>query len=196
MTEKLDQEHADLLIYKIVSDTLDRMYERLDELHKRNIDDTEVITALRKGGYRDIAEGYIDWSGAVDPDYAEEDNTTMNPVVPDPGDAPSYNALDAALGTERKDPDSWPATPGELSAELTAAGINADNLEQAIVQAVMEEATKAGIEHGTFYAEPSVTGGWNVYKKRGKYDNGVFIGHFADENAAIHVLEALDSGTL
>lgn len=113
MTENAEPLDFELRIYNMISDSQDRLFERFDDLHKRNIDDTQVIQTLRKGGYRDLAEGYIEWSGAIDPD-AEDDNTTMNPVVPDPGDAPSYSAL---------------------TVELTAAGINDGNLEQALLDA-------------------------------------------------------------
>jgi hypothetical protein len=113
------------------------MFDRVDHLHTAGITDTDVIRHLRKEGLGDLADRYIDWSGAVDPD-AEDDNTTMSPAVPDPGDAESYKPLDEALGTERKDESSWPATPGELTAELTSAGINAANLEQALIDAYTE----------------------------------------------------------
>jgi hypothetical protein len=36
--------------------------------------------------------------------------------------------------------------------------------------------------------------GWNVYKKRSGDDNGAFIGHYADENAAINILTSLGDG--
>lgn len=92
MTENAEPLDYELRIYNIVGEQQDRLFERLDDLHKRNIDDTQVIRALRKGGYRDLAEEYIKWSEAIDPD-AEDDNTTMNPAVPDPGDMPSYEHL-------------------------------------------------------------------------------------------------------
>lgn len=173
MTEKHEEE-----ILQVTQQWLTAMFENFDRLHKRGIHDDIVIRTLRKDGLNDVAARYIEWALAVDPD-AEEDNTTTSPVVPDPGDAPSYKEM---------------GTVSSLTQELTDAGINADNLEQAIVQTVMEEAQKRRIEHGIFYAEPSVMGGWNVYKKRSKDDNGAYIGHYADENAAIHILESLGTG--
>lgn len=166
----MTSERADAVLGIVVKASLeDYMFERLDNLHKRGIHDNEVIRFLRKEGLNDVAARYIEWSGAIDPD-AEDDNTTMNPAVPDPGDASSY-------------------------AELFAAdGINADNLEQAIVQAAVEGQRLRRIERGIFYAEPSVTSGWNVYKKRSGEDNGAFIGHYADENAAINILASLGDG--
>jgi hypothetical protein len=86
------QQDIDLRIYTMVSQSQDVLFERFDNLHKRGITDDDVIRTLRKGGHSELAAGYIEWSGAVDPD-SDEDNTTTSPVVPDPGDAPSYNAL-------------------------------------------------------------------------------------------------------
>lgn len=77
-------------VYRILDQHLDRAFEELDHLHKRGITDTDVITAMRHGGYRSEADAYIEWAGANDPDLADVNNETMNPVVPDPSDAPSY----------------------------------------------------------------------------------------------------------
>lgn len=70
----------------------DDLFDDLDKLHKQGINDDDVINALRHNGETELADEYIEWSGALDPER-EDDNTTMNPVVPDPGDAPSYAEL-------------------------------------------------------------------------------------------------------
>ena len=85
----IDRQNAELRIGSIVRNAEDGMFERFDNLHKHNIDDDTIISVLRSNGRPELALQYIEWSGAVDPD-SDEDNTTMNPVVPDPGDAPSY----------------------------------------------------------------------------------------------------------
>ena len=74
----------------------DRIFQKFDELHKLHIDDTQVIRWLRENGRKELAEGYIEWSGAIDPD-SDVSNATTNPIVPDPADAPSYAGLDEQL---------------------------------------------------------------------------------------------------
>jgi hypothetical protein len=78
----------------IVDSGHEAIYERLDKLHKRNIHDSDVMRALRALGFGDVADGYADWAEV---DEREDDNTTTNPVVPDPGDSPSYDALKQAM---------------------------------------------------------------------------------------------------
>lgn len=92
---QIDQENAELRIGSIVRDGENRMFERFDDLHQRNITDDTIIRVLRGNGRPELAAQYIEWSGAIDPDR-EDDNTTMSPTVPDPGDAPSYEALEQA----------------------------------------------------------------------------------------------------
>lgn len=96
MSTTPDPEFIDLTIYTAISQSQDILFERFDMLHNKGINDDDVIRTLRKGGYTDLAESYIEWSGALDPD-AEDDNTTTNPAVPDPGDSPSYAALGKAI---------------------------------------------------------------------------------------------------
>ena len=91
---QIDRENAELRIGSIVRDGENRMFERFDDLHKRNINDDTIIHVLRSNGRPELAAQYIEWSGALDPD-AEDDNTTMNPVVPDPGDSESNELIQA-----------------------------------------------------------------------------------------------------
>jgi hypothetical protein len=85
----------------IVSTFEESLFERLDKQHAKGIHDDEVIRFLRNEGHTLLAERYIEWSGALDPDR-EDDNTTMNPVVPDPADSPSYAGLAEQLaGVQR-----------------------------------------------------------------------------------------------
>lgn len=77
-------------VYRIMDRHLTSGFEELDNLHKRGITDTDVITAMRHGGYTTEADAYIEWSGAVDPDLADVNNVTTNPDgVTDPGTNPS-----------------------------------------------------------------------------------------------------------
>lgn len=77
------------LVAELLSEAYESLFTRYDKLHKRNINDDDIIRALRQNGDGAVADDYMEWSGAVDPD-AEDDNTTMNPAVPDPGSAASY----------------------------------------------------------------------------------------------------------
>ena len=83
------QDDIDLRINNLISSSQDRLFEYFDDLHKRGINDDDVIRSLRRNGYSDLAEGYIEWSGALDPDI-QDDITAMSEAVPDPTDAPSY----------------------------------------------------------------------------------------------------------
>lgn len=181
MTENapIDDRKANVkgVVVQLVEKGLEDIYENLDHLHVRKIDDTEVIRALREAGFPDIAEGYINWADCIDPDR-EDDNTTTSPVVPDPGDAPSYKSM---------------GTVSSLTKELTDAGINDGNLEQALLDAVSANR----IDHGVFYAERSNDGvHWHVYKKRNHYDNGAYIATANDRGGAQFILNSLGTGTV
>jgi hypothetical protein len=79
----------------IIERCYDQMFDAFDRLHKRNIHDDDVVSALRSLGENDILDQYAEWA---DIDLREDNNTTLDPVVPDPGEAPSYKALGEALG--------------------------------------------------------------------------------------------------
>jgi hypothetical protein len=96
MTDKFEPVDIDLKISNLISNSQDRLFEYFDDLHKQGINDSDVIRSLRRTGERDLAEGYIEWTGALDPDV-EDNNTTLDTAVPDPGDSPSYEALGKAL---------------------------------------------------------------------------------------------------
>jgi hypothetical protein len=83
-----------LTVQHIISTKLDEMYEQFDRLHRRNISDQDVVAALRYFGDIELLDGYAEWA---DIDIREDDNTTLDPTVPDPGDAPSYDALKQAM---------------------------------------------------------------------------------------------------
>jgi hypothetical protein len=66
------------------------LFNKFDRLHSAGVTDDEVIRFLRDEGHKLLADRYIEWSGALDPDR-EDDNTTTNPYgVTDPADSPSY----------------------------------------------------------------------------------------------------------
>jgi hypothetical protein len=92
---------TDETLAAIVASFEESLFERFDRLHTKDIHDDEVIRFLRSEGHTLLATRYIEWSGALDPDR-EDDNTTMDPVVPDPGDSPSYAPLAEQLaGVQR-----------------------------------------------------------------------------------------------
>jgi hypothetical protein len=79
-----------LAVSNIISSKQDEMFEQFDRLHRRGIHDDDVVKALRHIGEVDLLDAYAEWA---DIDIREDDNTTLNPVVPDPGDAPSYTGM-------------------------------------------------------------------------------------------------------
>lgn len=79
-----------MTVQSIIDSGLDAMFERFDKLKKRGINDDDMVAALTYLGDIEILDEYAEWA---DIDLRTDDNTTMNPVVPDPGDAPSYTAL-------------------------------------------------------------------------------------------------------
>lgn len=92
---------------------LDRTFGYFDDLHQRGINDDDVIRHLRAEGHGAIADAYIEWSGALDPDI-QDDITTMSETVPDPADAPSYAehplgqpAPGGMIASLEKHLDSW-----------------------------------------------------------------------------------------
>jgi hypothetical protein len=51
-----------LEVYRIADQYLEALYEALDRMDKRHdATATEIIAALREGGYDDEADGYEDW---------------------------------------------------------------------------------------------------------------------------------------
>lgn len=77
----------------------DDLFDSLDKLHKQGINDDDVIRALRHNGETDLADEYIEWSGALDPD--REDPSTLSDVVPDPAGSPSYAGLAEQLAAAK-----------------------------------------------------------------------------------------------
>ncbi|UOK18376.1 hypothetical protein SEA_BRUHMOMENT_60 [Arthrobacter phage BruhMoment] len=111
MTDLTKDELIDLRISSIINDAEERIFQRFDELHKRGINDDDVIRYLRKQGYTDYAEQYIEWAEAVDPDAEGGDETD---TVPDPASAESYKnhplnqrAPGGMIAALEKHLDSW-----------------------------------------------------------------------------------------
>lgn len=168
------------VIQDIVNESDERLFTELDKLHKRDIHDNDVNDALVALGLQDIADGYVDWMHDGEPVRADEDGPLDQgeELVTDPGDAASYKEM---------------GTVSSLSAELAAAGINADNLEQGILDAY----SARRIDHGIFYAEMSNDDvHWHVYKKRSHEDNGAYIATANDRAGAEFILHSLGTGTV
>ena len=83
-----------LTIQHIIDRKTEEMFNEFDRLHRRNIHDEDVVAALRYLGPVDLLDDYAEWAEI---DLREDDNTTTNPAVPDPADAPSYTALEQAI---------------------------------------------------------------------------------------------------
>jgi hypothetical protein len=100
MTNRPSETDIKLRIAKIITDSEELMFERFDNLHKFQITDTDVVDYLRTEGMEAVARRYADWQDL--PIVFDEDNTTMNPVVPDPGDvtqvAPGYTRFHPEAG--------------------------------------------------------------------------------------------------
>lgn len=92
MAENNHERIVDLKISAILNEAEQRIFERLDALHKQGIHDDDVITYLRKQGERDLAERYIEWGELIDPDGEPGPEDTSD-AIPDPIDSPSYDAL-------------------------------------------------------------------------------------------------------
>jgi hypothetical protein len=86
-----------LAVGNCISAGYDFISQKFDDLHKRGYTDDDVVKALRDQGEADLLDWYAEWA---DIDLREDDNTTMDPVVPDPGDAPSYAGLFTGPGYE------------------------------------------------------------------------------------------------
>ncbi len=168
-----------LTIQNLISDHDDRLYAEFDKLHKRGIHDDAIKKALWSLGATELAEGYVDWMNDGEPVTADEDGPLDQgeQLVTDPGDAPSYKGM---------------ATPQTLSEELTAAGINDQNLEQALMDAVNENR----INHGMFFAERGASGNWHVYKRRSPANGpDSYVASAKDREGAQSILNSLGTGS-
>lgn len=63
------------------------LYDSFDKLSQTGTTGAEIVEALREIGEEEIRENYAAWAEI---DIREDDATTMDDVVPDPADAPSY----------------------------------------------------------------------------------------------------------
>lgn len=176
-----------LTIQNLISDHDDRLYAEFDKLHKRGIYDDAINKALWSLGAIELAEGYLDWQNDGEPVTADEDGPLDQgeQLVTDPGDAPSYSGMHTNTTGRSTD------RPGSLSEELTAAGINADNLEQALLGAVNENR----INHGMFFAERGASGNWHVYKRRSPANGSdSYVASAKDREGAQSILNSLGTG--
>lgn len=170
-----------MIVSNLISEHDDRLFEAFDQLHKRDIHDDDVKAALWGLGAVELAEGYVDWMNDGEPVTADEDGPTAQgeELVTDPGDAPSYKDM---------------GTVSSLTEELTKAGINDGNLEQALLDAVNGH-REDRIEFGLFYAERSSDGvHWHIYKKRNHNDNGAYLATANTQENAQRILDSLGDG--
>lgn len=88
MPKDAPEETAERVVWDLCDKFDKALFEKFDQLHTKGINDGAVIRALRKGGYSETASAYIEWADCIDPDA--EGNETLDTVIPDPTDAPSY----------------------------------------------------------------------------------------------------------
>jgi hypothetical protein len=91
-TSSIDDREANIqqTVLHIINAKQDEMFEQFDRLHRRGIHDDDVVAALRHFGEIDLLDQYAEWG---DIDIREDDNTTTNPIVPDPMDADGNRQL-------------------------------------------------------------------------------------------------------
>lgn len=87
-------------VERIIDAHLESLFDRIDKLHinGQRVSDTDMLAALDHLGPVDLRAEYADWA---DLDVREDDAITTDPVVPDPVDAPSYEALTELANTLR-----------------------------------------------------------------------------------------------
>lgn len=78
-------------VMSLISETFDRLYADFDKLEKQGVSSSEIVEALREIGEEEIRENYAAWANV---DIRDEDPRTLDPVVPDPHDAPSYESVE------------------------------------------------------------------------------------------------------
>lgn len=91
-TAPIDDRAANIqqTVLHIINSKQDEMFEQFDRLHRRSIHDDDVVAALRHFGEVDLLDQYAEWG---DIDIREDDNTTLDPTVPDPGDSPTNQLI-------------------------------------------------------------------------------------------------------
>lgn len=157
-----------LTIENIISASHDALFERFDNLKKRGINDDDVVTALRYLEHEDLLEAYADWA---DIDIREDDNTTLNPVVPDPADAPSYEALADQLEAVRD------AASPALSTPALDAFIRQHAPKPYDRDALLHEIDALEVEHRVKYVTDP------VFHAKAK-----MAGNFLDQLESVHQL--------
>lgn len=89
--EQTREERIKGIVGKYVSEAWEKLFDQLDQLHAQDINDNDVVRALRALDETELAQNYIDWGDIIDPD--REGNETLDTVIPDPADSPSYKGL-------------------------------------------------------------------------------------------------------
>ena len=81
-------------IMSVLDRGYEKMYSDLDRLHREDINDDDVIRVLQEKGEMEVLTGYTEWADIDLPDGLDPEETSDD-VVPDPHDAPSYDAYPA-----------------------------------------------------------------------------------------------------
>ena len=77
-------------VVQAISTGYDVIYGKLDALHKRGINDDDVIQALTALGEIDLLKSYAEWGEITLPDAEPTNGPVMEDVVPDPVVCSSY----------------------------------------------------------------------------------------------------------
>jgi hypothetical protein len=84
-------------VLHIITTKQDEMFDAFDRLHRRGINDDDVVAALRHFGETDLLDQYAEWA---DIDLREDDNTTTSPDgVTDPGDSDTNKLIEESHQT-------------------------------------------------------------------------------------------------
>jgi hypothetical protein len=165
-------ENVKYRVDRIIDDGFDNIYAKFDQLHSKGIHDNDVVEALRALHQTDLLDGYAEWA---DIDLREDDNTTLNPVVPDPADAPSY--ADHPLNKPAAKPDQTDAAEAQHA-----------KLEQPlrdVVEAILVQLTEDGayVDYADQLNEVVIDGTVDIVELAKRVTKAVYLSVAADTHA-------------
>lgn len=172
-----------LAVGNCVSKGYDEICTYLDRLHERGITDAEIVASLREQHEMDLLDWYAEWAGI---DIREDDNTTLNPVVPDPGEASSYSGLTPNLEAYRT------SVQAEAVRDAASPSLSTPALDRFIQHARGEVNP---LDNGLFYAElDSDSGRYYIYKRRANEGGGAFVTTVGTDGDAARIIASLGTG--
>jgi len=176
-------------VERIIDDGYENIYAKLDQLHSKNIHDNDVVEALRSLHESDLLDGYAEWASI---DLREDDNTTLSPVVPDPGNAPSYEPLARATASGGSltytGPGSAQPEPAAKPDQTDAAEAQHATLEQPlrdVVEAILVQLNEDGayVDYADRLNEVVVDGSVDIVELAKRVTEAVYLSVAADTHA-------------